>query len=109
MPKRAVPVDPQSAALLPHSDPPSARVILHLVSMRESLRIGDVVGVDMDVIPANPYDDVWNNQPWSGDRKRTKRQVIDAMPSVGADDTTAVCAGPVGADIAEGRGMRAVV
>ena len=66
-------------------EPHSARVILDLVVTGGRLSLGNAVAVDMDVIPANPYDDVWNNQPWFGHRKKTKHQVIDALPTTTID------------------------
>lgn len=54
--------------------PPSALVVLRLVVT--------AAGIDasVDVIPPNPYDDPWNNQPWCGHRKKTRTEVIWELP-----------------------------
>ena len=45
-------------------------------------RIDQPIAVEVEALPSNPYDDVWNNQPWCGQRKKTKQQVIDDLPIV---------------------------
>jgi hypothetical protein len=60
---------------------PSAFVIV-------GLRVSNVdnkcvaVTVDMDVIPPNPYEDVWNSQPWCGHRHKTTFEVVRDLPIV---------------------------
>ena len=63
----------QAASLSP-IPPLSAFVVLRLVVTDAG------IDADVDVIPPNPYDDPWNNQPWCGHRKKTRTEVLWELP-----------------------------
>ena len=74
--------------------PLSAFVVLRLVVTAAG------INADVDVIPPNPYDDPWNNQPWCGHRKKTRFQVIDELPvltgiSTAIESEQSIAGGPL--------------
>ena len=66
---------PHLATTVARKRPPlSAFVVLRLVVTAAG------IDADVDVVPPNPYDDPWNNQPWCGHRKKTRFQLIGELP-----------------------------
>lgn len=56
-----------------------------IVNIAATRNIHRPIAVEVEALPSNPYDDVWNNQPWCGQRKKTKQQVINDLPTVTAN------------------------